>query len=236
MRSTDSAPRNNNYMVDGSDNNDVTTTIATSQIVPEAVAEFQVQTSSYSAEFGRNTGGQINVITRSGTNRFRGDVWEYWTGSRFYSLDNLEKASGLTEPAKYNRHQAGGAVGGPVLRDKLFFFGLYQADPQRTAERPSTTVRIPTQAGYAGAAERAARSRPAGIEPAGGPSEDRIPSGRVRAEPELPEPLHDHGQRRADRNGTNQSEHRRSEHLSQRCSGGPTTGWAAPTTSRSATR
>jgi hypothetical protein len=65
-------PRNNNYMVDGSDNNDVVTTIATSQIVPEAVAEFQVQTSAYSAEFGRNTGGQINVITRSGTNRFRG--------------------------------------------------------------------------------------------------------------------------------------------------------------------
>jgi hypothetical protein len=142
-------PRNNNYMVDGSDNNDVSTTIATSQIVPEAVAEFQVQTSSYNAEFGRNSGGQINVITRSGSNRFRGDVWEYWTGSTFYSLDNLEKASGLTEPAKYNRHQAGGAVGGPVLRDKLFFFGLYQLDPQRTAERPSTTVRIPTQAGYA---------------------------------------------------------------------------------------
>jgi len=141
-------PRNNNYMVDGSDNNDVVTTIATSQIVPEAVAEFQVQTSAYSAEFGRNTGGQINVITRSGTNRFRGDLWEYWTGSRFYSLDNLEKASGLTEPAKYNRHQAGAAVGGPVVRDKLFFFGLYQADPQRTEERPSTTVRIPTQAGY----------------------------------------------------------------------------------------
>ena len=142
-------PRNNNYMVDGSDNNDVTTTVATSQIVPEAVAEFQVQTSSYSAEFGRNTGGQINLITRSGTNRFRGDVWEYWTGSKFYSLDNLEKASGLTEPAKYNRHQAGAAVGGPVLRDRLFFFGLYQADPQRTAERPGSTVRIPTPAGYA---------------------------------------------------------------------------------------
>lgn len=141
-------PRNNNYTVDGSDNNDVVTTIATSQIVPEAVAEFQVQTNSYSAEFGRNSGGQINVITKSGANNFRGDVWEYWTGSRFYSLDNLEEASGLTEPAKYNRHQAGGAVGGPVLRDKLFFFGLYQADPQRTAERPSTTVRIPTQAGY----------------------------------------------------------------------------------------
>ena len=118
--------RNNNYMVDGSDNNDVAATIATSQIVPESVAEFQVQTSPYSVEFGRNSGAQVNVITKSGTNSFRGDAWDYWTGSKFYSLDNLEKASGLTEPAKYTRHQAGGAVGGPILRDKTFFFGLYQ--------------------------------------------------------------------------------------------------------------
>jgi Carboxypeptidase regulatory-like domain len=141
-------PKNNNYMVDGSDNNDVTVTTATSQIVPEAVAEFQVQTNPYSVEFGRNSGGQINVITRSGTNSFRGAAWEYWTGSRFYSLDNLEKASSLTEPPTFNRHQVGATVGGPAMRDKLFFFGLYQADLQRTAARPGTTVRIPTQAGY----------------------------------------------------------------------------------------
>ena len=64
-------PRNNNYMVDGSDNNDISVTIATSQIVPESVAEFQVMQNPYSVEFGRNSGGQINVITKSGSNRFR---------------------------------------------------------------------------------------------------------------------------------------------------------------------
>ncbi len=143
-------PRNNNYMVDGSDNNDISVTIATSQIVPESVAEFQVMQNPYSVEFGRNSGGQINVITKSGTNRFNGDFFDYYQSSGLNSRTNIEKASNLTTPPKVIRHQLGGDLGGPVVRDKLFFFGLYQRDSQRPAARPSTTVvRIPTQAGYA---------------------------------------------------------------------------------------
>ena len=143
-------PRNNNYMVDGSDNNDISVTIATSQIVPESVAEFQVMQNPYSVEFGRNSGGQINVITKSGTNRFRGDFFDYYQSSGLNSRTNIEKANNLADPPKLIRHQLGGDLGGPVLRDKLFFFGLYQRDSQRPANRPSsTTIRIPTQAGYA---------------------------------------------------------------------------------------
>ena len=74
--------RNNNYMIDGSDNNDISVTISTSQVVPEAVAEFQVQTNAYSVEFGRNTGAQVNVITKSGhATRFRGEAWDYYRTS-----------------------------------------------------------------------------------------------------------------------------------------------------------
>ena len=143
-------PRNNNYMVDGSDNNDISVTIATSQIVPESVAEFQVMQNPYTVEFGRNSGGQINVITKSGTNRFRGDFFDYYQSSGLNSRTNIEKANNLTDPPKLIRHQLGGDLGGPVFRDKLFFFGLYQRDSQRPANRPSpTTIRIPTQAGYA---------------------------------------------------------------------------------------
>lgn len=142
--------RNNNYMIDGSDNNDISVTISTSPVVPEAVAEFQVITNAYSVEFGRNSGAQVNIITKSGTNRFRGDVWDYYTSSDFYSLNNIEKASLLTEPARFNRHQAGFDLGGPVIRDRTFFYGLYQWDGQRPGATPSTTaVRIPTPAGYA---------------------------------------------------------------------------------------
>jgi hypothetical protein len=143
-------PRNNNYMVDGSDNNDISVTIATSQIVPESVAEFQVMQNPYSVEFGRNSGGQINVITKSGSNRFRGDFFDYYQSSGMNSRSNIDKANNLADPPKLVRHQLGGDLGGPVFRDKLFFFGLYQRDSQRPANRPSpTTIRIPTQAGYA---------------------------------------------------------------------------------------
>ena len=141
--------RNNNYMIDGSDNNDISVTIATSQIVPEAVAEFHVQTNSYSAEFGRNSGGQINLITKSGTNGIRGEAWEYYTTSGLYSLSNIEKANGLTKPPKYHRHQFGLDIGGPIIKDKLFFFALYQHDIQRPESHPGLTTRIPTRVGFA---------------------------------------------------------------------------------------
>jgi hypothetical protein len=143
-------PRNNNYMVDGSDNNDISVTISTSQIIPESVAEFQVLQNPYSVEFGRNSGGQINVITKSGTNRVSGDIFDYYQSAGLNSLNNLEKDSGLTDPSKFIRHQVGGDLGGPIFRDRLFFFGAYQRDSQATALRPSpTTVTIPTQAGFA---------------------------------------------------------------------------------------
>jgi len=141
-------PRNNNYMVDGSDNNDISVTIATSQIVPEAVAEFQVMQNPYSVEFGRNSGGQINVITKSGSNRFAGDAFEYYQTAGLNSLTNREKDNKLTDPSKRIRHQTGGDLGGPVFRDKLFFFGLYQRDSIQPGSHPGANVTIPTQAGY----------------------------------------------------------------------------------------
>jgi len=141
--------RNNNYMIDGSDNNDISVTISTTQIVPESVAEFQVQTNSYAVEFGRNSGAQVNVITKSGSNSFRGEAWDYFRTNGLASLTNLEKAAGLTKPPDYTRHQAGASIGGPIIKDKTFFFLLYQYDGDDPAPNPGSTVRIPTQAGFA---------------------------------------------------------------------------------------
>jgi hypothetical protein len=147
-------PRNNNYMIDGSDNNDISVTIATSQVVPEAVAEFQVMQNPYSVEFGRNSGGQINVITKSGSNRFAGDFFDYYQASGMNSRSNIDKENGLSDPARLIRHQLGGDIGGPILKDKVFFFGLFQRDTQNpAAQRPfGTAVRIPTPAGLAAVA------------------------------------------------------------------------------------
>jgi hypothetical protein len=160
--------RNNNFTIDGSDNNDISVTIATTSVVPEAVGEFQIQTNPYSVEFGRNSGAQINIITRSGSNEFHGDVFDYYRGSRLNALDNIEKSSGLKKPARFNRNQFGFDLGGPVLlpnlipgtgdgdwlgydgRGRTFFFYLFQGDRLRSAAAPSATaIRIPTAAGFA---------------------------------------------------------------------------------------
>jgi|CXWL01.1.fsa_nt_gi outer membrane receptor protein involved in Fe transport len=141
--------RNNNYMIDGSDNNDISVTIATTQVVPESVAEFQVQTNAYSVEFGRNSGAQVNVITKSGSNTFRGEVWDYYRDSKLGSLTNIEKSSGLTEAPEYSRHQAGFSVGGPIIKDKTHFFLLYQYDADKAPATLGATTRMMTPAGFA---------------------------------------------------------------------------------------
>src|SRR6266404_3698650 len=145
--------RNDNFTIDGSDNNDISVTIATVPVVPEAVQEFRVQTNPYSVEFGRNSGAQIDVITRSGGNGYHGDGFEYYRGSELNSLDNIEKQSGLTRPARFNRNQFGGDIGGPIKlphdNDRTFFFYLFQADRTRTGASLGPTIRIPTMAGFA---------------------------------------------------------------------------------------
>ena len=155
--------RNNNFTIDGSDNNDLSVTISTVDVVPEGVGEFQIQTNAYSAEFGRNSGAQINVITKSGTNDFHGDLFEYYRGSRLNALDNIEKSVGLTRPARFVRNQFGFTIGGPLHiprfgeggrsiidgRDRSFFFYLFQGDRQRPGSALGGSVRIPTPAGLA---------------------------------------------------------------------------------------
>lgn len=156
--------RNNNFTIDGSDNNDITVTIATTPVIAEGVGEFQIQTNPYNAENGRNTGASINILTKSGTNRYHGSFWNYYRGSDLNAMDNIEKATAnLTTPTRFNRNQYGFSIGGPVYfpnfgddgptiydgKDRTFFFFLYQGDKQRTGAGLGGTIRIPTPAGFA---------------------------------------------------------------------------------------
>jgi len=158
--------RNDNFQIDGSDNNDISVTLQTIPVVPEAVQEYRLQTNAYSVEFGRNTGAQINVITRSGGNSYHGEGWEFYRGSRLNALDNIEKQNGLTRPARFNRNTFGFDIGGPIQlprfgeggkaisyngRNRTFFFFLFQGDRTRTGATPpaNSTIRIPTQTGFA---------------------------------------------------------------------------------------
>jgi len=154
--------RNNNFTIDGSDNNDITVTLSTTPVFPEAVGEFQIQTNPYSAEFGRNSGAQINIITKSGTNQFHGDFFEFYRGSRLNALDNVEKRNSLTRPSRFNRNQFGGTISGPLHlprfgegglsiydgRDRTHFFFGFQEDRTRSAGVLQAAVTIPTPAGF----------------------------------------------------------------------------------------
>ena len=142
--------RNNNFMLDGVDNNDPSVTIANLRVIPEAVDQFQVQTSPYSAEFGRSSGAQISVITKSGGNKFHGNVFDYYRANWMEPVNLLNQRAGLKATPRFNQNQAGGSIGGRIIKDRTFFFALIEANRRREAAdaRNSASATIPTQAGF----------------------------------------------------------------------------------------
>ena len=143
--------RNNNFMIDGVDNNDLSVTIANARIIPEAVAEYQVQTTSYSAEYGRNSGAQISVITRSGTNELHGSAWNYYRANWMEPVSLLNKRANILQTPRFVQNQAGGSLGGPIVRNRAFFFGLVETNRRREAAdaRNASPIVIPTPKGFA---------------------------------------------------------------------------------------
>ncbi len=117
----------NNFTLDGSDNNDPYTNRYVLQPSVESIREFKVLSGSYSAEYGRGSGAQVNVVTRSGSNDFHGAAYEYL---RNRVLDARNFFEGAERP-KYIRNQFGGSLGGRVLRDESFFFVNYEALRER---------------------------------------------------------------------------------------------------------
>ncbi|MGD9904195.1 MAG: TonB-dependent receptor, partial [Vicinamibacterales bacterium] len=92
---------------------------------PDSVEEFSVQTNSSSAEFGRFTGGVINMASRSGSNSYRGSLFEFHRNDKLNSNTFFGERAGLEKPP-FTQNNFGGTLGGPILRDKLFFFGSYE--------------------------------------------------------------------------------------------------------------
>src|SRR5437588_3039842 len=133
------------------DNKDPSVTLANNRVTPESTGEFQVQSQAYSAEFGRNSGGQIQVITRSGTNAFHGEVYEYWQGNSLIPVTLPNKRNHLTATPRFDQNQVGGLIATPIRKNKLFFFGNVETD--RRAEAPSagnaSAATIPTAEGFA---------------------------------------------------------------------------------------
>jgi outer membrane receptor protein involved in Fe transport len=148
--------QSNNFLLDGASNNDTFNTGFVLRPPPDAIQEFKILTHSFSAEYGRNSGSVVNVVTRAGSNTLHGAAWEF-------NRDDALQARNFFAPAdqpkpKLKQNQFGGSLGGPVLRDRLFGFGYYEGhrntsgntqnfvvltDAQRTGDFGSTTIRDP---------------------------------------------------------------------------------------------
>jgi hypothetical protein len=123
---------NNNFQINGIDANSMGTNSAPSLSVPapETIQEFKVQTSLYDATFGRSGGGNVQAVTKSGTNQFHGGLYEYFRNDALNANNPFLKAAGVARPV-LKRNVYGGFIGGPIKRDKTFFFGSYQGTKER---------------------------------------------------------------------------------------------------------
>ena len=142
--------RSNNFLIDGTENNDISVAGQGFQITnPDAVAEVSVQTSNYDSEFGRAGGAVVNVITKSGTNEFHGTAAFFLDSTRDDAITSRESRNPVViargHPNSGTQNIYSGTIGGPIVRNRTFFFGAYQEDRRRSSA--SSQLATLTQAG-----------------------------------------------------------------------------------------
>jgi outer membrane receptor protein involved in Fe transport len=128
-------PESNNFLIDGANN--VNSVDAGFVLKPpiDAISEFRILTHNANPEFGQNTGSTTNIITRSGTNSFHGALWEFLRND---AMDASDFSTHSVQPLKQN--QFGGTFGGPIVKDRSFFFGYYEGFRNRQGETVAATV------------------------------------------------------------------------------------------------
>src|SRR5580765_47340 len=137
-------PAQNNYLLDGIDNNSDTVDFLNGTnfvVLPpvDAIQEFKVQTTNFSAEYGRSGAAVLNATIKSGTNEFHGAAWEFFRNDVLDAADWFENAKGIKKGA-YRQNQFGLAAGGPVIKNKIFFFADYEGLRRRQGTVLTGTV------------------------------------------------------------------------------------------------
>ena len=129
----------NDFEINGIDANNLATNAAAGVAVPapESILEFKVQTSLYAATFGRGGGGNVQAVTKSGSNIFHGAVYEYFRNDALNANNPFLKAAGVSRPT-LQRNVFGGLLGGPIKADRLFFFISYQGARERNGASPNS--------------------------------------------------------------------------------------------------
>src|SRR6202047_1242754 len=151
----------NNYRLDGISVNDYANSgpgnVIGAALGVDAIQEFSVITGGFPAEYGKAAGGVVNAITKSGTNAFHGDLYEFLRNSAFDSRDYFSRV-GNTPLAQFRRNQFGAAAGGPIIKDKTFIFGDYEGF--RQAKGITTAITVPSDGARAGTLHYDAAGQP----------------------------------------------------------------------------
>ena len=140
-------PRNNNFTVEGIDNNSKTVTGPLSTIPNDAVADFTLLSNQFSPEYGHSAGGQFNQVVKSGTNEFHGMATEYLQNRHLNAADQQSVANQVELHPRFDDNRFGGNFGGPIQKNKLFFFVDVERELNGMAASPGR-IFAPTQAGY----------------------------------------------------------------------------------------
>ena len=140
-------PANNSFTIEGIDNNNRSVTGPVVGLPNDAVAEFTVLQNQFGADFGHSSGGQFNQVIKSGTNIFHGELYEYLENRNLDAADNLSAVDGNPLHPRFDSNRFGGNFGGPVKKNKLFFFVDYEYNPIGSVGSGGA-VYAPTAAGY----------------------------------------------------------------------------------------
>ncbi|MBV8829120.1 MAG: TonB-dependent receptor [Acidobacteriaceae bacterium] len=140
-------PENNSFAIDGVSNNDGYSTGPQVYVSNEAIAQLNVAQNQFSAEFGGASGGVFNVIVKTGTNQVHGSIFGYVQNRKLNAVDYSQVVAGNRSNPRLDNNRIGATVGGPILKDKLFYFGSYEYNPLGQASIPGQPVDAPTAAG-----------------------------------------------------------------------------------------
>ncbi len=141
-------PRNNSFTIEGVDNNRKDVTGSNLRVPNESVAEMTILQNQFSAEFGHAGGGQFNIVVKGGGNQVHGAVYNYLQNRNLNAVDQENKRIGILENPRFDDNRLGGAVGGPVKKNKLFYFGNFEYNPFGLSGTQASAILGPTADGY----------------------------------------------------------------------------------------
>lgn len=142
-------PRNNNFTIDGVDNNSKSVTGPQVFVPNDAVQEFTLLQNQFTAEYGHSSGGQFNTIVKTGTNQLHGLLYDYLQNRTLNAVDQSFANQGIYTNPRFDKNRLGGAVGGPLIRDKWFYFADFEYSPLGQASVSGGAAYAPTAQGFA---------------------------------------------------------------------------------------